>query len=183
MEYIIKSFDGTTGTAIVQFYTDDYPTGLFYNVDIPVVGGSYVTGTVLQEHIMSFAPHGQIQKLVAIRSVDSSGIESLVEAKAPEQLKAGKIADIHKLRSDKLQGAVVCGEYSYPCDAIFQQQLTAFLTAWDHGILAPLATVSVRTFDDQVILHTKEEVTAIAAVVLTYVQQVYKDSWLAKDNL
>ena len=94
MQYEIKSFDVKTGSALVRFWTEEYSDGLFYNVDIPIVSGKYIIGDQLTEHIMSFAPWGQIERLVSTASADGSGILSLIApppttpAKTNEQLAA-----------------------------------------------------------------------------------------------
>lgn len=67
MEYKILGFDATTGSASVNFFTAEWPSGLTYNVDIPVENGAYIGGQELADHIMSFAPYGQIARLVALR--------------------------------------------------------------------------------------------------------------------
>lgn len=67
MEYKVLDFNQTTGTLLVNFFTADYPEGLTYGVDVPVVGGAYISGEDLNTHIMSFAPYGQIERLVTLR--------------------------------------------------------------------------------------------------------------------
>ena len=67
MEFRVLSFDTKTGSLLVNFFTDVYPDGLTYNVDVPVENGAYLSGEALRSHIMSFAPYGQIERLVALR--------------------------------------------------------------------------------------------------------------------
>lgn len=76
MNYKIIGFDSQTGSALVNFYTQEYPTGLNFSVDVPAKDGAYISGDALRDHIMAFAPYGQIARLVALRDnpPDASGI-------------------------------------------------------------------------------------------------------------
>jgi len=65
MNYEIVDASAETGSLVVRFFTDDYPEGLRYSVDLPV---PYPTGETLDAHIRSFAPVGQIARLVAIKN-------------------------------------------------------------------------------------------------------------------
>lgn len=188
MQYEIKAFDKQSGSALVRFWTDDFPAGLIYNVDIPIDGGAYITGAALDNHIQSFAPYGQIARLVATAALDSTAIEAMVApevppVKTPERIRAEQIAEIDRIKNDKLRGGFVHGGATYPCDGIFQQQITAFVVAWDAGVLPIDATVSIRTYDDRIVLLGYADVKALAAALLTYVQSIYAESWAAKDAL
>jgi len=76
MEYKITGFNPYTGSALVNFFTIEFPEGLTYNVDVPVENGSYISGDALRSHIMAFAPYGQIARIVELRDnpPDVSGI-------------------------------------------------------------------------------------------------------------
>jgi hypothetical protein len=69
MKYKITNFYADTGSALVKFYTDEFPDGLSYNVDIPIENGQYITGEALDQHILSFAPYGQIQRILDLRNI------------------------------------------------------------------------------------------------------------------
>lgn len=66
MFFKIVSFN--SGTAEVLFWTDKFQEGLKYSVDIPVVDGKFLSGDELTNHIMSFAPFGQIERLVSVKN-------------------------------------------------------------------------------------------------------------------
>lgn len=68
MEYTIVGFNKDYGTLVVKFTTTEYPEGLIFNVDIPISNGTYVTGETLTEHIMSFAPVGQVDRILEIKN-------------------------------------------------------------------------------------------------------------------
>lgn len=67
MEYKVLDFNQMTGTLLVNFFTTNYPEGLNYGVDVPVVGGAYISGEDLHDYILSFAPYEQIARLVVLR--------------------------------------------------------------------------------------------------------------------
>jgi hypothetical protein len=67
MQYKIIGFNAANGSALVNFFTAEYPDGLTYNVDIPVENGSYISGDALRSYIMAFAPYGQIARIVELR--------------------------------------------------------------------------------------------------------------------
>lgn len=189
MNYEIKQFDKTTGSALVRFWTDDYPDGLLYNVDIPVNGGAYITGAELDAHIRSFSPIGQIERLVTVATLDSSGIEALVlppppiPEKTPEQIKADRVKDIDKTKRDKLYGGFTYNGVSYHCDPVFQQQITSYVVGFESGITPADAAVPVRTYDNLNTGMTYAQLKPFATALMTYVTQIYMESWAAKDAL
>lgn len=189
MHYEIKAFDKIQGTALVRFWTDDYPDGLTYGVDVPIVGGSYIDGDALGAHIMSFAPYGQIARLVAVAALDAYGIESLVVPKVPEapktpdQIKADLIHDIERILAEKLVGGFMFNGVTWHCDPVFQGQINSFLTAWREEILPLAATVKVRDFGNIDHLLTRDEVRALGGALMVYVRNIYADAWAAKDAL
>ena len=71
-------------SATVQYYTDDFPNGYIYNVDIDVdANGVPMNAEQLHEKIMFHAPHGQIEQAVKMKAIaptlDLSHLASLVE--------------------------------------------------------------------------------------------------------
>lgn len=93
------------------------------------------------------------------------------------------IAAIEKQRDDALSAGFLHNGFLYHCDPTFQSQLQAFLLAWAVGMLAPTATVSIRRHDNVTETMTKDQVAALAAAMMAYVQGVYAASWVAKDAL
>lgn len=100
MQYKIIDFNAATGSALVRFFTPEYPTGLHYNVDIPVDGGAYISGQALTDHIMAFAPYGQIARLVELRDNPPSAAGIVVEpdpaAVVPDPVLDASLADAIK---------------------------------------------------------------------------------------
>lgn len=189
MQYEIKAFNKQTGSALVRFWTEAYPDGLTYNIDIPVVSGAYLSGGALEDHIQSFAPTGQIARLVELAALDSSGIDALVTpeppppAKTPEQIKADQLAAIDKIKRDKLFGGFTYNGVSYHCDPVFQQQITSYVAGFESGITPADARVPVRTYDNVNTTMNYTELKAFATALMPYVTQIYMDSWTAKDAL
>lgn len=110
MNYEIKSFNRITGSALVRFWTNAFPDGLSYNVDIPLVNGAYITGVALEAHIQSFAPVGQIARLVEAASADSSLVEALVVQPPPPPAKtATQLAEEARTAAKKDRAAYVDG--------------------------------------------------------------------------
>lgn len=143
MHYEIKAFDKASGSALVRFWTDDYPDGLAYNIDIPIAGGAYLAGEALAAHIMSFAPHGQIARLVAAAAVDTSAIEALLppapppQVKTTAQLKAERLAHINRT-CDAVLGELKAG---YPGGEVLswsKQEAEARAFAADAAAATPL---------------------------------------------
>lgn len=79
MEHKIVAFNAETGSATVKFWTEAYPSGLLLNVDIPVENGAYISGEALNSLIQSFAPVGQIARLVALRDNPPSAAGIVVD--------------------------------------------------------------------------------------------------------
>lgn len=100
MQYKIREFNKATGSALVQFYTDELPEGLMYNVDIPIVDGQFVSGETLNAHIMGFAPFGQISRLVELRSVpDPELVIEPFPIEPPADVPPSTVADKNVLTS------------------------------------------------------------------------------------
>ena len=74
MQYKIRDFNAATGSLLVQFYTADFPDGLMYNVDVPLVNGEFISGQALDDHIMIFAPYGQIERAIALRNAAAPNV-------------------------------------------------------------------------------------------------------------
>lgn len=88
MQYEIVSFNPATGSSLVRFYTDDFPAGLFYNVDIPLVDGKFISGEELKSHIMAFAPYGQISRAIDVARAEIPDELALLVPKPAQQTEA-----------------------------------------------------------------------------------------------
>ena len=183
MNYTITGFDGANGVAQVRFFDGELEA--VFSIDIPISGGAYLTGGDLDAHIRRYSPDLHFDRIRGASLADPSPIESLVitAPKTPEQIKTEALQAIDKIKINKLAGGFTFNGMSYPCDGVFQQQITAFVTAFREGIIPPGTTITIRTYDDQLVQLGEAEIKALAAALLVYVQSVYAESWAAKDAL
>lgn len=100
-----------------------------------------------------------------------------------EQLRAQARTQIDAQRETALRVGVDWNGKRWHTDPTFQFHLSARLQAWDSGLLAPEATAPVRAMDDSINQLGRTEHLQLAGAVMVYVQQVWADSWAAKDAL
>ena len=67
IQHKILSFHPETGSILVNYYCDEIPDGLSYNIDIPVVNGSFVGQDEIDKLIEAFKPTGQLMRLAEIK--------------------------------------------------------------------------------------------------------------------
>lgn len=82
--YQIISLDKTIGQLSVKYWTDDYPSGLIYAVDLePDAEGKLPNAQQLDQIILERFPTGQIEALTArvelVKTFDYTDIEPLVQ--------------------------------------------------------------------------------------------------------
>jgi hypothetical protein len=66
IQHEIINFDSNTGSLLVRYFTDAYPQGLSYNIDLPVVDGVYPSYEAVLDLINHMAPKGQLERAVSI---------------------------------------------------------------------------------------------------------------------
>jgi hypothetical protein len=64
----IIAFDSSFGSIVVKYFSDEYPEGMVYNIDLPIVDGAYPSEQEIQALIENMKPAGQMERLVAVRS-------------------------------------------------------------------------------------------------------------------
>lgn len=171
MQYEIKGFNKTSGSALVRFWREDYPSGLEYGVDIPVVNGAYLTGEALTTHIMSFAPHGQIDRLVETALLDSTALEALVvppavPVKTPTQLADEARTAAKKNRADYVAGIKVTTAAGniFDGDETSQNRMVRAIVALSAQPQSPVPTVTWVLADNTPIQATAAELTEALAL-------------------
>lgn len=172
MNYEIKSFDRITGSALVRFWTDDYLDGLIYNVDIPLKDGSYITGAELDAHIQCFSPVGQIERLVALASVDATAIESMIApvppppAKTPEQLAEEARNEAKKNRAEYVAGIKVTTQSgrTFDGDETSQNRMTRAIIGLNAQPQDPVPTITWVLADNTPVQVTAAELTEALAL-------------------
>jgi hypothetical protein len=167
MHHELKAFDKATGSALVRFWTDSFPAGLTYNVDIPIVDDAYLTGQALADHIMAFAPHGQIERMVAAASVSSTAIEALVVPAAPVPAKtAEELAEEARAEAKKRRAAYVADikvqtsvGHWFDGDETSQNRMARAIIALNAQPQDPVPTVTWVLADNKAIQVTAAELT------------------------
>lgn len=106
-----------------------------------------------------------------------------LDIRTPEQVKVQAIAQIDKQRDETIDAGFIFNGKLFHADALFQTQLQAFVLAFQTGILPPGATVSIRRKDNVTVQLGQVEIIALAAGLMQYVQTIYAQSWVAKDEL
>lgn len=116
------------------------------------------------------------------RSVDDAGYAALIAAQP--KTRDESVRAIESTRDAALAtGAVTWNARRWHTDKVFQDQLCALVSAFANGILPALATVTVRTVDNENVQLGFADLKALAGVVLPAVQKAWSDSWAAKDAL
>lgn len=74
MTYIIRAFNHSTGTILVEY------EGHNINIDLPLVNGLYPTGAELDNHIQAYLPIEWVQRLKTVSAgvPNSADIANLV---------------------------------------------------------------------------------------------------------
>ena len=177
MQYQITHFQESTGTVSVRFWTEQYPDGLSFSIDIPLVNGEYITGEALNNHIMSFAPYEQIKRFVEAKNANKNAIKFLVTPMTDNCVSCQP----EEVRGAKLIQGFSYNDVMHHCDMTFQQQLNMFLSAYQNQIVPEDHLFNIRTFDNKIIKMNKSEIQSLFGAVLSYVQTIYAESWAAKD--
>lgn len=107
----------------------------------------------------------------------------LKPARTAAQVKAAKVTEIDAARDKAIGAGFVHLAQTYHTDATFQSQLQAFLLAWQIGVLAPAATVSIRRKDNTIAVFGRVDLTNLTAAMMQHVQGIYASSWAQKDAL
>lgn len=96
---------------------------------------------------------------------------------------SAQIAVIESARDAALLAGVSWNNKSWHVDKTFQDHLTGLVASFAAGILPANATVPIRTRGNTVEQLTYTELKQLAGVVLVRVQQIWAESWAAKDAL
>lgn len=172
MHYEIKAFDKASGSALVRFWTDDFPKGLEYNIDIPLVNGVYISGAELEAHIQSFAPVGQIARLVEAAAADSSAVEAMVvpvppaPPKTPEQLAEDVRSAKKKDRADYVAGIKVttASGRTFDGDETSQNRMARAIVGLSAQPQNPVPTITWVLADNTPVQVTAAELTEALAL-------------------
>lgn len=101
----------------------------------------------------------------------------------PEEIKAAAIDQINSTREQVLAGGLTWNGKQWHTDTVFQAQVTAYVSAYGTGLLAPAATVTIRAKDNSTNVLTRTQLFQLAGTLMTFVGQAFSASWAAKDAL
>ena len=116
---------------------------------------------------------------LADRATEEAGYE--VERAAREAL--AKRASVDAVRDAALLEGVEWSGLTWHTDPMFQVHITGIVAAFTAGILPEGATVAIRAKDNTVHQLNAQQCAGLAGAVMVKVQQVYAESWAAKDAL
>lgn len=104
-------------------------------------------------------------------------------ARTAAEAAARRIPEIEAAREAALLAGVSWNGNSWHIDQVFQNHLTGLVAAFEAGILPANASVPIRTRANTVEQLTYTQLKQLAGTVLQRVQQIWAESWAAKDAL
>lgn len=94
-----------------------------------------------------------------------------------------RVAAIDAARDTALAAGVTHDGKQWHIDPTFQSHITGLVAAFEAGIIPAQATVPIRTRSGTTETLNYTQIKALAGAVLARVQQVWAESWAAKDAL
>ena len=70
IKHEITNFNTSTGSLTVKYYTDDFPQGLEYNIDVPIIDGKFVGQDEINAMIEFNKPKGQLERIVTTAKIE-----------------------------------------------------------------------------------------------------------------
>jgi hypothetical protein len=71
IKHEITNFNSSTGSLTVKYYTDDFPQGLEYNIDVPIIDGKFVGKDEIDAMIEFSKPKGQLERIVTTAKIET----------------------------------------------------------------------------------------------------------------
>jgi hypothetical protein len=71
IKHEITNFNSSTGSLTVKYYTDDFPQGLEYNIDVPIIDGEFVGKDEIDAMIEFNKPKGQLERIVTTAKIET----------------------------------------------------------------------------------------------------------------
>jgi hypothetical protein len=185
--YKILTFDATIGQILVAFYKDEEHLET-YTIDLPVVDGAFISGPVLDAHIMQLAPNWKMQRMAdTAAATNASAIRELVSVAANatptlDQYKTAKTAVINRHREKLLGNGVSFGGHVFDSDALSVSRLTAVVTAVNAGATLP-AGFAWRSKDNVDVPMTATEVVGLLGTMIVTANTLFQESWVRKQEV
>jgi hypothetical protein len=70
IKHEITNFNTSTGSLTVKYYTDDFPQGLQYNIDVPIIDGKFIGKDEIDAMIEFNKPKGQLERILATTKIE-----------------------------------------------------------------------------------------------------------------
>lgn len=70
IKHDIVSFNPDTGSIEVHYYSDSFPGGVVFNIDLPITDGQYPSNEEIEALIQHHNPVGQIVRAVTLQGVE-----------------------------------------------------------------------------------------------------------------
>ena len=70
IKHEITNFNTSTGSLTVKYYTDDFPQGLQYNIDVPIIDGKFVGKDEVDAMIEFNKPKGQLERILTTSNIE-----------------------------------------------------------------------------------------------------------------
>lgn len=104
MQSELLSFNSASGTLLVRYFTEDFPEGLVYNIDIPSNNGEYPTQQEIDSLVAHYKPTGQLQRIADVKAAQVPDfLSALVVPAEPNQ--AGTAAQVRGFRNGLLSSS------------------------------------------------------------------------------
>lgn len=106
MEYRIIDFNETLGSATVLYTHEGRDIGAF-GIEIPIVEGAFITGTALEEFLMSHAPTWILEKENSLKTVSNAEeIKQLIVPLVNPEDQAEQANMIGNIKEDYLRALI-----------------------------------------------------------------------------
>ncbi len=84
IQHEIISFHAPTGSMLVRYFSDEVSEGLAYNIDIPLVNGTFVSQDEINSLIEAMKPVSQLQRLAELQAIEIPEFLSALIPPEPE---------------------------------------------------------------------------------------------------
>jgi hypothetical protein len=70
IKHQILEFTALTGSILVNYFCDEVPEGLTYNIDLPIENGQIASPEKVDELINLMAPRVQLERIIAMKTTE-----------------------------------------------------------------------------------------------------------------
>lgn len=81
----ILSFNPTTGSVNVRYFSNEVPEGVSFNIDLPLDNGQLPSEATISEILNTYTPLAQLERLAALKTITvPEFLSSKIPTPAPE---------------------------------------------------------------------------------------------------